>query len=144
VSIGRTKSEVLNLDHLKWYGLKSAPLGPVMLSQEKYRELLNYIESSFDAESEKEDGISSKRPRFKFSMCDIKIGEVVIFTPLNLKVTVSSEDTVEYDGKQYKLSTFTKVFIPENMRTPSDAYQGSKYFTYKGEVLENIRIRKSK
>lgn len=144
VSMGKTKSEVLNLDHLKGYGLKSAPLGPVMLSQEKYRELLNYIESSFDAESEKEDGISSKRPRFKFSMCDIKIGEVVIFTPLNLKVTVSSEDTVEYDGKQYKLSTFTKVFIPENMRTPSDAYQGSKYFTYKGEVLENIRIRKSK
>ena len=141
VSIGNTNSKVLTLDHLKEYGLKSAPMGPILLSQPRFQSLLGYIESSFDAEPEDNNGLPSKRPRFKFSMCNIKIGESVFFSPLNLEVKVAGDDTIKYQGKEYKLSSFTKLFIPDNMRTPSDAYQGSQYFTYKGEVLEKIRKR---
>ena len=141
VSIGKSDSQSLSRDNLKKYGLKSAPLGPVMLSQDRYRTLLEYIETSFESSFDKDEIPSSKRPRFKFSMCNIKPGETVVFTPLNKKVTVASDDTVEYEGNEYKLSTFTKKFIPDNMRTPSDSYQGSKYFAYKGETLEDIRVR---
>lgn len=80
-----------------------------------------------------------KRPRFKFSMCDIKIGEQVTFVPTNLTVTVATDDSVEYDGRIYKLSPFVGTFMPESMRNSSGAYQGAKYFSYKGKILENIR-----
>lgn len=81
-----------------------------------------------------------KRGRFKFSMVNIKVGEYVVFTPTNLKVKVASDDTVEYEGRIYKLSPFVGTFLPENMRTASDTYQGAKYFTYNGKVLAHLRI----
>ena len=38
-----------------------------------------------------------KRSRFKFSMCDIKIGKSVKFDPTGLMVKVATDDSVEYD-----------------------------------------------
>ena len=63
-----------------------------------------------------------KRPRFKFSMCGIKIGEQVTF--------------------DYKLSPFVGTFMPEEHRNTSGAYQGAKYFSYSGKVLDEIRKEK--
>ena len=57
----------------------------------------------------------NKRERFKFSMVHIKIGEY------------------------YKLSPFVGTFLPEEKRTPSNAYQGSKYFSYNGKILDDLR-----
>ena len=37
-----------------------------------------------------------KRARFKFSMCDIKIGELITFIPTGLQVKVASDDSIEY------------------------------------------------
>ena len=81
------------------------------------------------------------RPRFKFSMVNIPIGSELIFVPANLKVKVASDDQVEYEGRIYKLSPFVGTFMPAEKRNTSGAYQGAKFFTYKGEILDNLRTR---
>lgn len=83
--------------------------------------------------------LRKKRGRFKFSMIGITIGEELIFIPTKLKVRVASDDTIEYEGRIYKLSPFVGTFMPEMQRNTSGAYQGSKYFSYQGQILENLR-----
>lgn len=83
-----------------------------------------------------------KRSRFKFSMCGIKIGELIRFDPTGLVVKVASDDSIEYDGRIYKLSPFVGTFMPEEQRNTSGAYQGAKYFSYKGKILDDIRKEK--
>ena len=83
-----------------------------------------------------------KRSRFKFSMCDIEIGELITFVPTGLAVKVASDDSIEYDGRIYKLSPFVGTFMPEDMRNTSGAYQGAKYFSYDGYILDDLRKMK--
>lgn len=83
-----------------------------------------------------------KRPRFKFSMCDIKIGELITFIPTGLVVKIASDDSIEYEGRIYKLSPFVGTFMPEDKRNTSGAYQGAKYFSYNGKILEELRKEK--
>ncbi|MBR5783569.1 MAG: GIY-YIG nuclease family protein [Bacteroidales bacterium] len=83
-----------------------------------------------------------KRSRFKFSMCGIKIGEYITFIPTGIVVKVATDDSVEYEGRIYKLSPFVGTFMPEDKRNTSGAYQGSKYFSYNGIVLDNLRKEK--
>ena len=83
-----------------------------------------------------------KRSRFKFSMCDIKIGELITFVPTGLVVKVASDDSIEYDGRIYKLSPFVGTFMPEEKRNTSGAYQGAKYFSYDGCILDDLRKEK--
>lgn len=80
-----------------------------------------------------------RRGRFRFSMVGIKIGETIVFTPTRLEVKVASDNTVEYEGRIYKLSPFVGTFMPEEKRNTSGAYQGSKYFSYKGRILDDLR-----
>lgn len=82
-----------------------------------------------------------QRPRFRFSMVDIPIGETIVFTPTGLEVKVADDDKVEYEGRLYKLSPFVGTFMPIDRQNTSGAYQGPKYFCYKGEVLDDIRTR---
>ncbi len=84
----------------------------------------------------------TKRPRFKFSLVDIKIGEELLFIPSGIKVKVASDDSIEYQGRIYKLSPFVGTFLPEDKRNQSGAYQGALYFTYKGVRLTDLRFRK--
>lgn len=83
-----------------------------------------------------------KRARFKFSMCDIKIGELITFIPSGIQVKVASDDSIEYERRIYKLSPFVGTFMPEEQRNVSGAYQGAKYFSYNGKVLDEIRKEK--
>ncbi|MCM1078026.1 MAG: GIY-YIG nuclease family protein [Bacteroidales bacterium] len=83
-----------------------------------------------------------KRSRFKFSICNIKIGENITFIPTGQIVKVASDDSIEYEGRIYKLSPFVSTFMPEDKRNASGAYQGAKYFSYNGMVLENLRKNK--
>lgn len=85
-----------------------------------------------------------RRSRFKFSMCGIKIGEFVTFDPTGVQVKVATDDSVEYNGRIYKLSPFTGTFLPEEMRNHSGAYQGAKYFSYNGKTLTTLRREKEK
>ena len=82
-----------------------------------------------------------QRPRFKFSMVNIPIGATITFVPTGLDVKVADEDHVEYEGRIYKLSPFVGTFMPEDKRNTSGAYQGAKYFTYKGEILDVLRTK---
>lgn len=79
------------------------------------------------------------RPRFKFSMVNIPIGATLIFIPTGITVKVASDDQIEYEGRIYKLSPFVGTFMPEEKQNVSGAYQGAKYFSYNGKVLDDLR-----
>lgn len=80
-----------------------------------------------------------RRDRFKFSMVGIKIGEYITFVPTDTEVKVASDDSIEYEGRIYKLSPFVGTFMPEDRRNTSGTYQGAKYFYYKGKILDDLR-----
>lgn len=67
-------------------------------------------------------------------MVGIKIGEYITFSPTNIHVKVASDDSIEYEGRIYKLSPFVGTFMPEERRNTSGAYQGAKYFP----TMENL------
>ena len=103
-------------------------------------ELIEYKTANTDSNDDNADGGShTKRGRFKFSMVGIKIGEKITFTPTGTVVTVASDNTIEYDGRIYKLSPFVGTYMPKNKRNLSNQYQGSKYFSFKGKILEDMR-----
>lgn len=81
------------------------------------------------------------RPHFKFSMVAIPIGAELTFVPTGLKVKVAGDDQIEYDGRIYRLSPFVGTFMPAEKRNSSGAYQGPKYFTFNGEILDDLRTR---
>lgn len=81
------------------------------------------------------------RPRFHFSMIGIPIGASLTFIPTGITVKVADDDKVEYQNRLYKLSPFVGTFLPKEKQTPSGAYQGSRFFSYNGEVLDDIRTR---
>ena len=80
-----------------------------------------------------------KRGRFNLSMVGIKIGETITFIPTRTEVKVASDDSIEYEGRIYKLSPFVGTFMPEEKQNTSGAYQGAKYFSYKGQILDDMR-----
>jgi hypothetical protein len=55
---------------------------------------------------------------------------------------VDSDDNIEHEGIIYKLSPFVGTFMPEEQCNTSGAYQGAKYFSYNGKVLDEIRKEK--
>ena len=93
---------------------------------------------------EKKEKHEIKRGRFKFSMVNIPIGSTLTFIPTGIKVKVASDDQIEYEGRIYKLSPFVGTFMPAEKRNASGAYQGSKYFSFNGKVLEEIRMEMEK
>lgn len=99
----------------------------------------NKVASSDSDDDHSTGGRVVKRSRFKFSMVGIKVGDEIVFAPTGIPVRVASDDSVEYEGRIYKLSPFVGTFMPEDKRNLSGAYQGPKYFTYKGKVLNDLR-----
>lgn len=83
-----------------------------------------------------------QRKPFAFHMVGLKVGDIVVFDPLKIEVKVAGENKIEHDGRLWSLSAFTATYMPDNMRNHSDAYQGPKYFTYKGKTLWQIRLEK--
>lgn len=85
------------------------------------------------------NGSKAQKPAFKFHMIGLKVGDTVVFDELNLSVTVASDDKVEYQGRLWSLSAFTREFLPEDKQNNSGAYQGPKYFSYNGKTLSELR-----
>jgi len=79
------------------------------------------------------------RPNFKFSMVNIPIGSTLVFIPTGIEVKVAGDNQIEYEGRIYKLSPFVGTFMPEDKRNTSGAYQGAKYFSYNGKILDDLR-----
>ena len=96
----------------------------------------------------KSDNVSKKtdmRPPFKFSMVGLKQGDVITFIPTGVKVAVAGDDkTIIHNGESYTLTGFCIKYLPDNKRTPSNRYQGPKYFSYKGKSLVKIRMEMEK
>lgn len=105
-------------------------------------ELVRYKDNKPIRKDEEEKFIAQeipRRPRFKFSMINIPIGAKIVFIPTGIEVRVASDDQVEYEGRIYKLSPFVGTFMPDKNRNTSGAYQGSKYFSYNGRILDELR-----
>ena len=81
-------------------------------------------------------------PPFKFSMIGLKPGDKVVFDALKLEVIVASENTIKYNNKEYKLTTFCKEFLPKSKRTKANTYQGADFFSFQGKKLAKIRKEK--
>lgn len=95
-----------------------------------------------DEEQTDDEQQKQRKPRFRFSMVGIHVGEYVTFDPTGEKVIVISDQKISYRGRNYRLSTFTKLFVTADLRTNSDSYQGAKYFSYKGKTLFDLRKEK--
>ena len=80
---------------------------------------------------------SGKSKSVGLSALGIMPNDKLVFIPTGLTVAVVDDKTIEYKGKRYSLSGFTKEFIPH--RNASGAYQGPKYFSYKGKPLLKLR-----
>ena len=74
-------------------------------------------------------------------MVAIPLGAELTFVPTGLKVKVAGDDQIEYDGRIYRLSPFVGTFMPAEKRNSSGAYQGPKYFTFNGEILDDLRTK---
>ena len=83
------------------------------------------------------------KPAFKFHMIGLKVGDTIVFDELNLPVIVASDDKVEYQGRLWSLTAFTREFLPEEKQNTSGAYQGPKYFSYEGKTLWKLRMERS-
>lgn len=83
----------------------------------------------------------SPKPSFRFNMAGLDKGDKLIFDPTGAEVTVFTDKTIEYHGKEYSLSGFTKEFLPQERKTFSGAYQGPKYFSFHGTNLLELRIQ---
>jgi len=103
------------------------------------KSIQNQLNEDTDGEQLNDHCKRKQRPPFKFSMINISIGETLIFVPTKIEVKVASDDKIEYEGRLYKLSPFVTTFMPENKKNTSGAYQGAKYFTHKGKILDDIR-----
>ena len=86
----------------------------------------------------------SQRKPFSFNMINLKVGDTIVFDPLNIEVKVAGENKIEYEGRLWSLTAFAGTYMPDNMRCPSEAYQGPKYFSYKGKNLVQLRLENEK
>ncbi len=78
-----------------------------------------------------------RKKAFTFEMIGLSKGDKIVFDPLGIEVTVFSHNTIEYEGKEWRLSPFVKEFIPHLNATGN--YQGPLYFSYQGRKLTDIR-----
>lgn len=81
-----------------------------------------------------------KAKKFKFSMVDIPIGtELVYVKDLSVKVTVIDETHVLYKGQKWSMSKLVR-----ELGHLSTQVQGTKYFTYNGKKLTDLRNEKER
>lgn len=66
-------------------------------------------------------GTRFKCAPFRFSMVGIPIGETITFEPTGIQVKVATDNTMEYQGRLYKLSPFVGAFMPEDKHNTSGA-----------------------
>ena len=95
-------------------------------------------EISTKDKNEDELANSIRRPKFNFKILGIKPGEYLEYIhDSSIKVKVLDDNRlVEYEGKEYHLSNLAQQLLGR----PSKV-QGTLHFSYKGEVLTELRDR---
>ena len=101
------------------------------------------IEQTSKFINEKKEKGSQRKP-FSFNMINLKMGDTIVFDHLNIEVKVAGENKIEYEGRLWSLTAFAGTYMPDNMRCSSEAYQGPKYFSYKGKTLVQLRLENEK
>lgn len=81
-----------------------------------------------------------QRKPFNFGMVNLKVGDIIVFDPLKIEVKVASDNKIEHEGRLWSLSAFAGTYMPDEKRCPSEAYQGPKFFSYRGKTLVQIRL----
>lgn len=91
-----------------------------------------------DEENEAEEArAKQRRPPFRFPMVGLKPGDIVEFVDDAAKKAVVVDDRhVEYEGVTTSLSS-----LAEELTGLGHALQGPLYFSYKGELLTDRRMR---
>ena len=54
------------------------------------------------------------------------------------------KNKIKFEGGTYTTTGFCKKFMPSEKRNSKDAYQGPKYFTFKGVLLTDLRTKLGK
>lgn len=130
---------------MQFSGNRKIGKGFISCQPQKIQKILRDIEcllddaKIIDPKSDKDE--QGFAPRFKFSMISLAPGDEIVFDPTGEVVVIASDDTVKKRGerKSYKLSQFVRKFIPKESRVPSGAYRGSRYFSYEGKTLQEMR-----
>jgi len=97
-----------------------------------------------NVDKEKEfDEISESRKQselFSFYKKGLKNGDIITFIDdENITAKVCGEREVEFEGQKYKLSPLTRKIYEQMSRVnDSGAYQGARYFAYKGKRLIDL------
>ena len=123
-------------------------------SGSSFRQIMEAMLAEWEAEPNEKAEVKTKpieqeKPkrtqgaRFTFSMCGIKPGEKIVFTPEQIEVTVADDTHVEFCGELFTLSGFCRAFMPDGPRKPSNASQGPTSFTYDGVTLVKLRADKT-
>jgi hypothetical protein len=96
------------------------------------------VENNLTKEQEREvDEIKERRSRFHFDKYNIKIGEQLTFTrDKNIIAEVVENDKIKIGNKVNSLSTFAQELLGYKRRP-----QGTLYFMYKDEILDDMRKR---
>lgn len=81
--------------------------------------------------------MATRKKPFTFEMIGLSKGDKIMFDPLGIEVTVFSSNSIEYEGKEWRLSPFVKEFIPH--KKVAGTYQGPLFFSYQGRKLTDIR-----
>lgn len=80
---------------------------------------------------------SARRGPFRFSDCDIPVGsEIVFIDDPSIKAVVVDDRHIEYDGETTSVSA-----LAQKLKGFDHAVQGTLWFTYQGEKLNDLRIR---
>lgn len=85
-----------------------------------------------------------QKASFKFHMIGLNVGDTIVFDALNLPVKVATDNKIEYEDRLWSLSAFTAEFLPAELQNSSGAYQGPKYFSFEGKVLNDLRLEAEK
>lgn len=78
---------------------------------------------------------TKEQRKFSFDKVGVRVGDILVFVD-GKEVLAAENNKVEYGGRLYTLSGFTKEFIPHP--TKSGAYRGCAFFTYNGVKLEKL------
>ena len=96
-------------------------------NEEKAEEIANEIETETQEKAE----------NFSFTKCEIPVGSILQYiNDPSITCTVVNERKVEYDNKEMYLTGLAKILLGKRV-----GICGPRYFTYKGERLDEVRHR---
>ena len=84
---------------------------------------------------ENEEAKVVRMEAFKFSMCDLKDGDIIEFiNDENIKCEIISDKKVVYENKEYSLSSLAQILLNKPYQVA-----GPRYFKHKGVLLNDLR-----